>query len=373
MKKKIMLYAQEGTGLGHLMRLIKIASGFSSNVEPLIVTGHQATAEVIFPNIKYFLLPSFYERMKAGVSKEKATKEQSDILWALIHKFQPDAFINDYLPLGKRREIEPIVSNYNCKKYFILRSYIGGYLLTHRDVFSKRNLFYLNKKYDRIFIASDKKISNGKEYSWLPVEIQKKMVYSGFTVMNVTDEEVEMTRKKYLPFGYKNWFVCSIGGGRIGSELLKDCIVLAKDKRFADDYFDVVLGNYNPLPKEIIGQYKSNNVRISNCINSLYLFHAAADSVICCGGYNTLLEAMKGKRKLVYSKSVRNDTIDDEQTTNIRMLSKYYDIYHINKTKHLNDYVWNSQCSYNQTLYETLDMNGIRNICSFIEKDLSFS
>ena len=46
-KKKVLLFAYDGTGLGHLMRLIKIASGFSHRCNVLVVSGHKALPELI--------------------------------------------------------------------------------------------------------------------------------------------------------------------------------------------------------------------------------------------------------------------------------------------------------------------------------------
>lgn len=36
------MYAYDGTGLGHLARLVKISQGFSPNIDVLIVSGHEA-------------------------------------------------------------------------------------------------------------------------------------------------------------------------------------------------------------------------------------------------------------------------------------------------------------------------------------------
>lgn len=41
-KYRVLMYAYDGTGLGHLARLVKISQGFSPNIDVLIVSGHEA-------------------------------------------------------------------------------------------------------------------------------------------------------------------------------------------------------------------------------------------------------------------------------------------------------------------------------------------
>ena len=65
-KKKVLLFAYDGTGLGHLMRLIKIASGFSNRCNVLVVSGHKALPELVHSGIDYYLLPNFYEERDKG-------------------------------------------------------------------------------------------------------------------------------------------------------------------------------------------------------------------------------------------------------------------------------------------------------------------
>lgn len=55
--KKVMLFAYDGTGLGHLMRLIKIAWGLSKECQVIVVSGHKAMPDIIPEDIQYYLLP----------------------------------------------------------------------------------------------------------------------------------------------------------------------------------------------------------------------------------------------------------------------------------------------------------------------------
>jgi len=56
-----MFFAYDGTGLGHLMRLIKIALGLSNYCKVLVVSGHKALPNIIPDGIEYALIPNFVE------------------------------------------------------------------------------------------------------------------------------------------------------------------------------------------------------------------------------------------------------------------------------------------------------------------------
>lgn len=370
-KKRVMLFAYDGTGLGHIMRLLKIASGFSKDVMILVVSGHNALPEIVRKNINYYKLPNFYEERNLGKSDREINSLRMSILWKLINEFVPDAFITDYLPLGKRCELYPIITKYPTKKYFILRSEIGGDSWMYNDVFSNRNLIFLERDYEKIYIASDSRIQDEAKYNWLPPSIRQKMVYSGCVTYHVTEEDVINTRKKYNAIE-KKWVVCTIGGGKVGADYIKECVNIATKSERQDLIFDIVLGFYCPVELSVFDDLIVNkcNIRIHKSIKDMYLLNASADVVICTGAYNSLLEAMQGRKKTIISMSVLRAGIDNEQVNNIDCLSHYYDIRKISDIQELESVFLDSIASAPISKPNELNMNGIEFVSSDIENQL---
>lgn len=368
MIKRVMLFAYDGTGLGHLMRLIKIASGFSEDVKTLVVSGHNALPEIVPSNIAFIKLPNFYDERDKGKTNIDVNTMRIKILWNIITDFKPDAFITDYLPLGKRCELYPIITKFPTKKYFILRSEIGGDSLMYNDVFSKRNLMFLERDYDKIYIASDKKIQEEGIYDWLPQSVQKKMQYAGCVTYKVSEENVNSTRLQYDTID-KKWIVCSVGGGKRGSDYIKACLDIALKNENLDIVFDIVLGHYSTLTESSLSEMikGKTNIRIHNSIKDLYLLNASADIVVCSGAYNSLVEAMQGKEKIIIAKSVMNDEEENEQTNNIIRLSSFYDIRRISETSELESVFNNAIKSKPIKKALGLNMNGIEFITKEIE------
>lgn len=373
MKKKIFIYAYEGTGLGHLMSLIKIGLGLSVDFKCLIVSGHQAMPHIVPSGMDYCLIPSFQEELKSGKEPTQINRERISLLWLLINDFKPDAFITDFLPLGKRLELFQIITQYPCKKYFTLRSEIGGDKVIHNDVFSIRNNYYLEKYYQKIFLMSDPRITEFETFSFLSKSIQNKIMYVGFVANQVSEDDILNTRNKWLKGVNHKWIVCSAGGGRKGESLLEQCIEISKDEYFKDFHFDINLGYYSSL----LFKYHErnmridNNLRIINHTEDLYLLHASADIVICTGAYNSLMESIQGQSKAVIGMSVLCDEDDNEQIQNILNLQKFYNIYNIAKPIHLKDMlknVINSDITSKEN--PIINMNGVSNIRKAINRDL---
>jgi len=114
------------------------------------------------------------------------------------------------------------------------------------------------------------------------------------------------------------------------------------------------------------------NICISNWIDNLYLYHAAADMVICCGAYNTLLECMQGLPKTILSYSVQNPTFENEQQENILKLGKYYSIKHLCNLEYIEKMATCSLQNNDFTLEQNrLNMAGINYICNMIMDDIN--
>lgn len=371
--RKIMLFAYDGTGLGHLMRLIKIAWGLSKECQVMVVSGHKAMPDIIPEEIQYYLLPNFNElREENCYTNEQTNKVRIKILENLISDFMPDVFVTDYLPLGKRCELARIITGYNCLKYFVLRSSIGGDRLTHEDVFSNRNIAIFKRYYHRILLASDPVVTSLEVYSWLPTDILDMIVYIGCVTYPVSTKQINETRLAYLTGHTQKWMVCSAGGGRISQEFSRKCIEMAKDKRFADWKIDIILGNYSQIPWPY-GQteiYAQENVTIHRKMKELYLLHASADCVICSGGYNSLVESMQGRDKNIFAYSVMDFAVEEEQVHNIRNFGKHYPITEITSLESMADLIFSNMFSILPKEYLKLNLNGIENAKRLIIQDL---
>lgn len=368
--KRILFFAYDGTGMGHLMRLLKVASGLSERCLCLMATGHPIVGNVAPVGVEFLHVPNFknYSSPHPGVKYRAAMMEK------LVRMYKPDAIVTDYLPLGKREELINIVEGYNCFKYLILREKIGGKNMIDKCVFTRENLQVIEQYYNRVFVAGNSNMTDFDPNGPKLKNIREKLHFTGYITYHVDIDVVKDIRQSRLPSLDSKWIVCSAGSGRVGEQLIQACVGLTKDERFKDFYFDIIIGPYSAIKWEHhpYYHYDDGHIRVIRQISQLHLLHASADVVICSGAYNSLLEAMQGNPKHILSYSVQ--TTESEQYDNIRDFSKFYPIQMIDNLSNLPNLL-DEICkkpSPKETDIVQLDTQGIKNISDIILKDLGY-
>jgi predicted glycosyltransferase len=371
-RNKVLFYAYNGTGLGHLIRLAKIASGLDDSFLPLLVSAHEAIGAIYFDGTEYIRIPDFKTKEISTISASERLAQKKLMLWNIINIYKPKALIIDHLPTGKKEELLELILNYKCNKYLVLRGEIGNKHLVDHIIFTQQNNSLLTNHFDRIFITCDKQISNLDNIESIPQIVKSKFYYTGYVALKIDAKTIENIRKKFLKKG-KKWVICSAGGGKLGDELIKTCISLSMNEKFKNYQFDIIYGFYSSLKwdYEPYNTVEINtNIRLSRNLSNLYFLHASADMVICSGGYNTLTEALQGMPKQIYSYSVQTES--NEQKENIKKLKEYYPITEIDDLSKLEEMMLNDESS-NMNFYNCLDMisfDGIENINNQIINDL---
>lgn len=374
-KPRVMLFAYDGTGLGHLMRLIRIANCLKEDFVPLIVTGHRAVCQIIPSDIEFVRLPVFEQAASRQIGMQGHSlciKEfRADTIRYIGKLFKPHVLITDYMPAGKKNELLEMIAGSHCLKYLVMRGDIGSDDQLQNVVFSTANNSLIEQFYNRIFIASDPRIEDFTSDASIPVPVRDRFKHVGFVTRTISTAEVENVRAARGLSPSDRWVVCSAGGGRMGESLVHFCLELVGDKRFVGVQFDIVQGYYSelPWPDPIYDTLSlSGNVRITRASNALPLMHAAADCVICSGGYNSLLEAIQGRPKYVLAYSVQVN--EKEQTRNILRLGQYYPILMLQNLDNLSEELARSLQVTPKTTPLSLALDGAREIAQTIKEDL---
>lgn len=331
-QKKIVLFSHDGSGLGHLRRISRIAEKLQLAFATLIVTGMRNALWLIPEKCEFCYLPSWDALRKKranywgkdvwlDVNISDAIKLRSNMINSTIAAFEPDAILVDYLPYGLHNELELFLNTTTAKKYLILRGLIDT---SDSEIFFNDKSDALASIYDRIFIAADKQIINlEKEYK-VSNNFVDKLKYVGY-VTQCNKDRANIRENRGIVNSKKKWIVCSAGGGKFAEDLIAHSIRLAE--LFPDYEFDIVAG---PLSNFDVNNVKkvTNNCRIHKYLPNLSDFHSACDILINTGGYNSLLEGGLGGANIIVYPNQRG--LDDEQINNANRLSKYFPIVILN-------------------------------------------
>jgi predicted glycosyltransferase len=178
--------------------------------------------------------------------------------------------------------------------------------------------------FERIIVAADRRVWDLSTEYQLDDPTSAKLQYVGYMSQAVSADQIQAVRsERGLSQGTK-WVVCSAGGGAAGERLLTEAFAVSKSLK--DVVVDVVLGPHSQLSWQtpLNDVTEDRNVRIHRECRALPLLHAAADVVVCSGGYNSLVEVMEGGAPVI-TISVQPD-LDGEQHLLAKGLARHYPI-----------------------------------------------
>ncbi|WP_402721341.1 hypothetical protein [Janthinobacterium rivuli] len=300
-----------GSGIGHLRRLARIAAAMQDRFSCLIVTGHDVGPQWIVPSgCEYIRLPAWDNLIPAkaaywgrtpflDVTLSEAVELRRAILEGIFKGFQPDVLLVDHLPLGAHEELAPIIRNGDCRKYLITRGIQNETEDLQRLVLGGDALESLSRNYARIFSAIDERIFDFSASYGLPAEIAQKISSIGYVAPPGALDLRAATRAKRGIADDALWVVASAGGGQWGEQLMEACMALTTLDTAV--HFDIVLGPRSKLahsvnPPEL---HDDGRVRLHAACPDLADLHSSADLVITTGGYNSLLEALRGQARIL--------------------------------------------------------------------------
>ncbi len=335
-QRRFLFFVYDGSGLGHLNRMCRIAEGLQDKVACLIVTGHRSASWLVPKECEYIHLPSLdglflnesqYWNLKPFInfeSKDKVLSFRKKLLDGVFDAYKPDAIFTDYLPLGKYDELEDIIKLYPAKKYYIARGVLDDLSSVQEDILAGKRGQYLEKYYHRIFVTCDPKVYDPvKEYSFSK-NLKRKTYHVGYVAEKLRFKNFTKARKERGIIDGKKWVVCSVGGGKWGEKLIEECIKIAQ--QHPKMYFDIIVGPKSRYKCNFltVNYIDKNNIRMHRENYGLKYLHAAADIVISSGGYNSLMEILQGNAVIICCPTQFKKT--DEQYCHAEKLKKFCDI-----------------------------------------------
>jgi len=312
---RALLFCHDGTSLGHLQFLCRIADSLHPEIACLIVTGMREIDRLIPRTSEYLKLPSWDYLLRSraesrgsaftfDLGEAQAKMLRSELLLSTGMGFAPDVIFVDYLPFGQRDELDGLLQSTGSVKYFIHRGIpdtSDAKILAGEDASGRIARFY-----DRILVTLPAGFRNVALEDGYCTDAASKIEYVGFLAPANTAEPTEGLRKQV---------VCSGGGGIYTSSMVESVVLVASQCPAAD--FTVVLG---PRYDGRRVQPKSDNIKILEFLGNLWELHQTADIVVCAGGYNSVIEAIRGRADIII---LPNRTgLDDEQRRFASLLAK---------------------------------------------------
>lgn len=238
----------------------------------------------------------------SGMDLDRIKVKRKDILFDFFTDFQPDVFLVELYPFGRkafRFEIDPILNGIAtaelapCLRLCSLRDI----LVEKKDTkkYETRILNILNASFDGLLIHSDPEFIPLEQTFGATDRITIPSRYTGF----ITPGQAPVPQSNGIRYnlqlsGEDKLVVASIGGGNVGAELLQATAAAAQLLQEKEDiHFHLFTGPYSPpdLQTELT-KSKTPRLHIHNFCNNFPEWLQAADLSISMAGYNTCMNLL---------------------------------------------------------------------------------
>ncbi|MCB9188937.1 MAG: hypothetical protein H6600_08235 [Flavobacteriales bacterium] len=305
---KILLYAVNGLGLGHITRQLAIAkyirrytllAGYESEILFLTTSEVDSLPYLYdFPAIK---IPSKTLVKKGSLGVKSYRKMAKMLIWNSISSFSPDIFVVDTFPAGSLEELHDVM-DFGMNKVFIYRS-----RKDHKKIWQQPIL----KAYDKILYI------NEAEGNIDQIEQNDKTVKIGTIVQRDRSEMLtKQQAKKYFGAESDQHIACILAGGggdKSNQDFFGRLIKIIQDEKLKDWQFIIAAG---PL-------YKGEEIHGANAKwfyrADISLYWNAFDFVISAGGFNSVNELIHAQIPTLF---FAQDRLYDNQLKRIKLMKK---------------------------------------------------
>ncbi len=280
---RVLSYAVNGTGVGHLNRLIGInrwlrryAAYAGARVEAMFLTTSEADGLLISENIASFKMPSKDVVATAGISQGTYLALAKQWVWHSIALFRPDVFIVDTWPHGSFGELTQALDL--CKRRVFI------YRPVNEQIGGDPSFQHMLQYYDALIVPENA----GDAQVIVPPEMEDKVAYVGPIMTRETSELFSRTeaRDRLGIYGDRTAIYVSAGGGgdpTSEEHLLNVCTALIDE----------------PSRHIVVGAGPLYRGRVLSGDRITWLAHGGTqdllngiDLAVCAAGYNTFHELM---------------------------------------------------------------------------------
>ena len=294
---RILFYAVNGLGLGHVTRLMAIAReirGLKPDAEILFLTSSEADSVIFeegFPAIK---VPSKNSARESGLPARIHVRLLQETAWSVFSSFNPHITVVDTFPLGFAYELDPVLKWRTSKFVFVYRQ-------RREEKTLQKRFQSAICKYDLVIVPHEK-----QEFG-IMLPRQVKAVFAGKIIIRGKKDLLPAARVKEihnLPVN-KKCVLITLGGG--GQEGLEEVInrILGICEGFRDIHPVVAHGSL------MRGINPHNNCTVIRRYFPLCELYHAFDYVVAGCGYNTVNELLYFNKPALFLPFERQ--VDDQE------------------------------------------------------------
>lgn len=338
MKKKVLFYCQPVLGVGHfirsrelILRLHDYHVCFLHGGE--IVPGFELPSTIEVVNLPALKSDAEFQSLFIAddqQSLDEVKEKRKQLVLSTYSRLSPDILVLELFPFGRRQfdfELIPLLehvrsSRGQTKVVCSLRDILVS--KSNQAQFEQEACALMNDYFDLLLIHADPKFQVLEETFSRVQDLKCETKYTGYVVQSpelFADKRPEIFS---LTGGEEPFVVVSIGGGRVGHELLECAIeAAAVVGRSLPHNMHIITGPY--MPRKQFEEFQKRaagkvGITVERFTTKFTSYLKMADLSISMAGYNTCMDILgAGVRSLVYPFTGNNN---QEQTVRAQKLER---------------------------------------------------
>lgn len=314
---RLLIYSQDGFGLGHLRRTTLLAAEFlASRPGASVLTISDSPVGRFFATSlghDYLKLPSI-RKVSAGnwlpvslaLDFPEVLELRRDVIRTAAVAFDPDVFLVDHMPHGAMGELLPTLAaleGRQVRTVLGLRDILDAPATVRRRWDIEGAFAAVERYFDDVLVFGSRDVFDvAEEYAW-PGPASSRLRYCGYVSAPATVSSPDDLRAQLLGDDvHARLVVAMAGGGADGYPLFDALVRAAPALAAAHGRLVVVTGPFLPEEDQAALHRLAEGlpVRVVPVVSDSLAYLDAADLVVAMAGYNTTMEILSlGKRALL--------------------------------------------------------------------------
>jgi predicted glycosyltransferase/nucleoside-diphosphate-sugar epimerase len=303
---RVLAYSHDGYGLGHLRRNLRIVSGLRRqrpDLEAVLVTGAKSAERLVAPfGMACVPLPSVvkvangrYVAEDQASSLEEVMRTRSDLLADTVSSFRPDLLLVDRYPRGMNDELARALEVYADERpgapaVLGMRDILDSPEVIRSEWEAQGHNQAIREIYRMVLCYGDPSVYDPIREYGLPSDVAERVRFTGYLADELFAGDAPEVRRRHEAEG--RLAVCTLGGGKDAASIAHT-FLSAIDHLRVDGWTGVLItGPYMDTDDVERLRQAANGVPVIRMVDDVPSYLAAADAVVCMGGYNTTCEVL---------------------------------------------------------------------------------
>ena len=308
---RLVVYSQDGLGLGHQRRTSLLASEFlAAERGASVLTIADSPLGQFFsarPGHDYLKLPSIYkvgpgdwQPVSLQLSFPEVLRVRREIIRSAVLHFAPDVILVDHMPHGAMGELIPTLDalkSTGARVVLGLRDILDAPSVVRRRWRLEGALEAVELHFHDVLIYGSREVFDvGAEYGW-PEAVSRRLRYCGYVCSPPAPGPMALRlRKRYLRGAVDSDLIVAMAGGGADAQTLFTTLVGAVPAIHAQRPCVVVIVTVPFFPRSeqrrLAQLARGLPVHVIPSVHDSMTYLGAADLVVAMAGYNTTAEIL---------------------------------------------------------------------------------